>query len=580
MIDNNADWTVDWTGQQGDSLKSTTQLAETNATEGSLTEYAPLFEPQVQIQSPAPTGSAVTIPYSPAKPTWWTLVLLGGVPPIGLALALYSGQPDLCTVSTTTVVLLCWFFVVNAIYPMFHPITLWFRKHWLLSFVCVSALLFWHAPAYTLVFAIAVFWWPAWITIQCRSYFDHKIVLNEEGFHFPFKTMVCPYFNGLLPWNKAISIDCHVTPGRNTGEFDPDVDPFKNYSLTMKTSSDTRSIDLKHLSVQERLRLFAAINAWAKPLTISKQLRVLLQNAPVQSAKGQDFPSFTSLWQEDFKTQLNATVYVPLDIGQKISQYTINKHLASGGQATTYLATDASSETVVLKEYVLPHETEANAREQVRASFNREYQLLKQCDHPRVAKVLDQFTENDRNYLVLQHIPGENARKRIQLFGVMSSDDVIKIAQELIEILEYLHSRTPPILHRDLSPDNMIIDEHNSVFLIDFGAANELISNATGTAIGKQAYVAPEQFKGKACIPSDIYSLGCCLHFLLTAKDPLPLMASHPRLLNPLVPLELDELIARTTAQDLLGRIPRISKLGEDLALVSAALSKPINRTN
>lgn len=76
------------------------------------------------------------------------------------------------------------------------------------------------------------------------------------------------------------------------------------------------------------------------------------------------------------------------------------------------------------------------------------------------------------------------------------------------------------MVHRDLTPDNIILDKNEKLILIDFGAANELIGTATGTMVGKQCYIAPEQFRGKACPQSDLYSLGATLAFLLTGEDP------------------------------------------------------------
>jgi serine/threonine protein kinase len=116
--------------------------------------------------------------------------------------------------------------------------------------------------------------------------------------------------------------------------------------------------------------------------------------------------------------------------------------------------------------------------------------------------------------------------------------------------LSYLHSMEPVVIHRDLTPDNLICSEQGRIFLIDFGAANDAIGTATGTMVGKQSYISPEQFRGKAVAASDIYAFGGTLHFLLTGKDPIPLSSSHPRALNPLVSRDVDQFIARCTQQN------------------------------
>jgi serine/threonine protein kinase len=108
------------------------------------------------------------------------------------------------------------------------------------------------------------------------------------------------------------------------------------------------------------------------------------------------------------------------------------------------------------------------------------------------------------------------------------------------------------------------------IILIDFGAANEFIESATGTLIGKQSYISPEQFRGKAGPGSDIYSLGGTLHFLLIGQDPIPLAPTHPSQCNPEIPLNLDMLVAACTAQELRDRplsaaevVEQLNKLGD-----------------
>jgi tRNA A-37 threonylcarbamoyl transferase component Bud32 len=516
-------------------------------------------------------NDVVAVAYPPARPGPWFLLITCVLPTLWCTWVTISFPDPFTSASVIGI----WFSLVNWIGPLFYPVLLWLRRHLIISSFCVGALIFWQPSFAYLIITMIVFWWPAWAVLQYRSYFDYKIILNREGILLPLKTLAFPYWNSTFPWEKIVLIDCLLTKEQEGEDFDPDSDPFKNYSLAIKSyGQGLRALELKHLNPEQRSQLFAAINRWARPKTITNALAVLIQNIPKSLETGSAPKSFTRVWEDDWQSHLNATIYVPLEVGQKITHYTISKHLASGGQATTYLASDETGRTVVLKEYMLPHETDIGARDHVTEMFKREYQLLKQCNHPRIAKVLDQFTEGDRNYLVLEHIPGDNARKRIQLYGVLPGSDVIAIALQLADILAYLHTATPPILHRDLSPDNMIIDATMAVFLIDFGAANELLSNATGTAIGKQAYVAPEQFKGKACEASDVYSLGCCMYYLLTAKDPLPLSVSHPRVLNPSVKPGLDDLVARCTAQDLLmHRVLTANDLSRELTAIAKSPS-------
>ena len=108
--------------------------------------------------------------------------------------------------------------------------------------------------------------------------------------------------------------------------------------------------------------------------------------------------------------------------------------------------------------------------------------------------------------------------------------------------------KRPPVLHRDLTPDNLVAREGGQIVLIDFGAANEFIGQATGTFVGKQAYIAPEQFRGKATTASDIYAFGATLYYLLTGLDPEALSQSTPRATNEAISEALDTLIKDCTA--------------------------------
>jgi serine/threonine-protein kinase len=136
-------------------------------------------------------------------------------------------------------------------------------------------------------------------------------------------------------------------------------------------------------------------------------------------------------------------------------------------------------------------------------------------------------------------------------------------AHEIADVMQYLHSQSPPIVHRDVTPDNLVLDRTGVIKLIDFGAANQLLTTATGTLVGKQAYISPEQFRGKAVAQSDIYSLGCTLYYLATGGDPEALSQSE---LPPPVDLkmpELNKLIRACTALELQERISSMEAVGE-----------------
>jgi serine/threonine-protein kinase len=120
--------------------------------------------------------------------------------------------------------------------------------------------------------------------------------------------------------------------------------------------------------------------------------------------------------------------------------------------------------------------------------------------------------------------------------------------------------------------------EDDTITLIDFGAANEFVGNATGTMVGKQAYIAPEQLRGKANLQSDIYALGGTMYFLLTGKDPEALMSSHPKTLAPEISDQVDSLVACCTEMDASDRPQTASSLEQQIGEIIIKNSQVIEQ--
>jgi serine/threonine protein kinase len=203
---------------------------------------------------------------------------------------------------------------------------------------------------------------------------------------------------------------------------------------------------------------------------------------------------------------------------------------------------------VVLKEAVVPASADVETRRKAEEMFNREAALLVRLDHANIAKVIDHFVDDARNYLMLEYINGQDLRQYVKQNGPQSEPTVIEWGIAIAEILTYLHRQNPPIIHRDLTPDNLVLKNDGTLRLIDFGAANQFVGTATGTLVGKQAYIAPEQLRGKADLQSDIYSFGGTMFYLLTGKDPMPLMVGHPKEILGDISEEMDALVAELTA--------------------------------
>src|SRR5262249_40080242 len=141
----------------------------------------------------------------------------------------------------------------------------------------------------------------------------------------------------------------------------------------------------------------------------------------------------------------------------------------------------------------------------------------------------------------------------------------VRLALQMCDILEYLHGLEPPVVHRDFSPDNLMLAEDGVLKLIDFNVACESKYTTTATIVGKHAYLPPEQFRGTPCPQSDIYAFGGTLYYLLTAQQPEPLTESHPAAIVPGLSPDLDRIVACATALELDERYPSITEMRRDL---------------
>jgi serine/threonine protein kinase len=170
---------------------------------------------------------------------------------------------------------------------------------------------------------------------------------------------------------------------------------------------------------------------------------------------------------------------------------------------------------------------------QAQEQFHREASVLARLDHPNLPKVSDYFTENEREYLVMDFVAGRDLR---DLLNEAAAEDrmlderlVLKWAAQLCDALEYLHSQEPPVLHRDIKPSNIKLTPGGLIKLVDFGLVKLMASDDSRTITvlqgrGTVAYTPLEQYggdTGHTDVRSDIYSLGATLYQLLTQHPPL-----------------------------------------------------------
>lgn len=161
--------------------------------------------------------------------------------------------------------------------------------------------------------------------------------------------------------------------------------------------------------------------------------------------------------------------------------------------------------------------------------FEREAAVLQTLDHPGIPRYLDFFdveTPVLRGFALVQtYIEAQSLAAWLAAGRVFSEADLETLADRLLDILVYLHTRQPPVIHRDIKPTNILLGDRSghelgNVYLIDFGAVQTAISGATRTVVGTYGYMPPEQFGGKTVPATDLYALGMTLIYLASGIPP------------------------------------------------------------
>jgi serine/threonine protein kinase len=205
-------------------------------------------------------------------------------------------------------------------------------------------------------------------------------------------------------------------------------------------------------------------------------------------------------------------------------RYLVMHMLGRGGMGAVYKATDRKfGNTVALKEtFYSDH--------RLREAFALEARLLNRLRHAALPVVMDYFSEGESQYLVMQYIPGRDmeqllTERQSQNQGLFPAAAVLRWADQLLDALDYLHSQTPPIIHRDIKPQNLKLTPRGEVILLDFGLAKGVTSQQSDTSRSIRGYTpnySPlEQIRGTGTdVRSDIYSVGATLYHLLTGEMP------------------------------------------------------------
>lgn len=373
-----------------------------------------------------------------------------------------------------------------------------------------------------------------------------RISMYKEGLSFSLGFLFGLKFRLKRKWTDIGAIALH-DESENSIQYD---DEERRLIIIHFASGGQVKIPLRDLTVADLDSLFRASKRWGSTAVMAPELIELRRKLVAGPSPGMNL-SLTVMWEKELQSHFTTSTFVPLATGSMLgkNRFQVISQLGAGGLSAIYLARSSDSRKVVLKELVLHKSSEAGINK-AKELFQRERDLLRKLDHPQIAKVYDHFVENGRDYLVLEYIAGQSLRQLVESQGKCSEDKVLDWAFAVAGILHYLHKQKPPVVHRDISPENLLLGEDKLIHLIDFGAANEFVAAATGTLIGKQAYIAPEQFKGKPVPASDIYSLGATMYYLLTAQDPEALSCSNPAEVNSSVSVETGRFVALLTELD------------------------------
>jgi eukaryotic-like serine/threonine-protein kinase len=245
-------------------------------------------------------------------------------------------------------------------------------------------------------------------------------------------------------------------------------------------------------------------------------------------------------------------------------RYILREIIGRGGMGSIFLADDnrLPGRLCALKEVEHDPTLPAALRKQARDQFYREASVLARLDHPNLPKVSDFFSDDNRDYLVMDYVPGndlktimDEARRQGEILQQIT---VLQWANQLADALEYLHAQDPPVIHRDIKPSNLKLTPNGLIKLVDFGLVKQMAPDEmTVTVIqgrGTALYTPLEQYGGDTGHTdprSDIYAFGATFYHLLTGHPPPeakqrfldPSILRSPRSLNPAVDAQVEQAL-------------------------------------
>ncbi len=268
-------------------------------------------------------------------------------------------------------------------------------------------------------------------------------------------------------------------------------------------------------------------------------------------------------------------------------RYEILREIGRGGYSVVYAARDRGLETEVAVKLLVPSPASAQvARERMR----REVRVVRGLSHPNIVAVHDFLEEGPWSFIVMELVRGPDLSVRLHDRGPLMVDEAVSLGLDMAAALSAAHKRG--ILHRDVKPQNILLDPEGRARLTDFGSARhdgQVTVTQTGAFVGTLAYAAPEALAGhRGDARADLYALGMTLYFALANRlpdrpsphlPPSPAAGGHHlRALRPELPGWLDDVIARATAAEPRDRFHAASSLGDALTARGAGVRLSVGR--
>ena len=258
-------------------------------------------------------------------------------------------------------------------------------------------------------------------------------------------------------------------------------------------------------------------------------------------------------------------------------RYRIIDTLGEGGMANVYLAEDIILQRKVAVKIL---RLDLQKEPQTLARFQREALATSELSHPNIVMVLDVGTDHGLPYMVMEYVDGPDLKDYIIANSPLNLGNIIKIMDQILSAMSLAHKHN--VIHRDLKPQNILMDKHGNIKIADFGIAVALNQNSvtqTNSAIGSVHYMSPEQTRGGLVTKqSDIYSLGIILYELITghvpfngdsavsialkhAQEPIPSIRKQ----DPNIPQPLENVVLKATAKDPRDRYDSAKEMKDDL---------------